>query len=51
MSRVVLYWMSRVDKNFRFLTSVVFTTWVAAGGTIYKRYQPYVSVTSPMLPK
>ena len=39
--------MLRVDKDFRFLTSVVFTTWVAAGGTIYKRYQPYVSVTSP----
>ena len=43
--------MLRVDKDFRFLTSVVFTTWVAAGGTIYKRYQPYISITSPIFPK
>jgi len=37
-------------KYFRFLTSVLFTTWVAAGGTIYKRYQPYASITSPPFP-
>ena len=29
----------------------MFTTWVATGGTIYKRYQPFVSVTSPHFPK
>jgi len=40
----------KLTTTFRFLTSVVFTTWVATGGTIYKRYQPYVSITSPHLP-
>jgi len=47
---MLLPWVDSRGALTGFLTSVVFTTWVAAGGTIYKRYQPYVSVTSPMLP-
>ena len=45
------HWKNWQTLDFRFVTSVVFTTWVATGGTIYKRYQPFVSVTSPHFPK
>jgi len=47
---MLLPWVDSRGALTGFLTSVVFTTWVATGGTIYKRYQPYVSITSPHLP-
>jgi len=43
-------WVDSRGALTGFLTSVLFTTWVAAGGTIYKRYQPYASITSPTFP-
>merc|ERR1712130_746399 len=47
---MLLPWVDSRGALTGFLTSVVFTTWVATGGTIYKRYQPYVSITSPIFP-